>query len=191
MIHPRNVLNAVFKVDAVAEQSNLEPSTFSNITLFTLVATAEAIGELPPALQLQVKRNILAAMDEVVAPALAAYDPDLLLVSAGFDAHEHDPISRMRVSTEGYALLTERMQDIRDDVGCPLAFVLEGGYGLDVLAESVQRVHQVFDGYEPVPVDADRRLLLGSRQRGAQPVDFGDELVDDALRADDDLVCHF
>jgi acetoin utilization deacetylase AcuC-like enzyme len=91
----------------------------------------------------------LAAVDELVAPALDEFDPDLLLVSAGFDAHEHDPISRLRVSTEGYGALTERVRTVADDTDAALAFVLEGGYGLDTLAESVGIVHEVFDGYRP------------------------------------------
>jgi acetoin utilization deacetylase AcuC-like enzyme len=99
--------------------------------------------------------DYLLANDEVLAPALARFDPDLLIVSAGFDAHRHDPISRMRVSTEGYALLTERMQEIGEDVGCPLAFVLEGGYGLDTLSDGVATVHETFDGRNPIDPDED------------------------------------
>jgi acetoin utilization deacetylase AcuC-like enzyme len=91
--------------------------------------------------------------DEVLAPALSRYDPDLLLVSAGFDAHRHDPISRMRVSTEGYALLTDRMRSVADDTGAALAFVLEGGYGLDTLSDGVATVHETFDGRTPVEPD--------------------------------------
>jgi acetoin utilization deacetylase AcuC-like enzyme len=92
----------------------------------------------------------LAALDDVVGPAVRGFDPDLLLISAGFDAHEHDPISRMRVSTEGYGLLTDRVRALADDTDAALAFVLEGGYDLDTLASSVTMVHEVFDGYDPV-----------------------------------------
>ncbi|WP_135533942.1 histone deacetylase family protein [Halostella pelagica] len=88
--------------------------------------------------------------ETVVTPALVDFDPDLLLVSAGFDAHRHDPISRMRVSTEGYGVLTDRVRSIADDTDAALGFVLEGGYGLDVLAEGVRMVHEVFDGRSPV-----------------------------------------
>jgi len=93
----------------------------------------------------------LAALDDLVLPAFAAYDPDLLLVSAGFDAHEHDPISRIRVSTEGYGLIAQRLQKFAEWVGAPLGFVLEGGYGLDTLTDSIRTVHEVFDGYQPEP----------------------------------------
>ncbi|MFC7072421.1 histone deacetylase family protein [Halovenus rubra] len=97
----------------------------------------------------------LAALTELFGPALDAFDPDLLLISAGFDAHEHDPISRMRVSTEGYGLLTKRVRQIADDTGAALGFVLEGGYGLDTLTASIGMVHEVFSGYQPAPDDGE------------------------------------
>ena len=99
--------------------------------------------------------DYLAAIDAFIAPAIADYDPDLLLVSAGFDAHEHDPISRMQVSTEGYGVMTTRMVELADDCGAGLGFVLEGGYGLDTLSDSIKMVHEVFDGYEPVAPDGE------------------------------------
>jgi acetoin utilization deacetylase AcuC-like enzyme len=85
-----------------------------------------------------------------VAPAVSRFDPDLVLVSAGFDAHRHDPISRMRVTTEGYAALTDAVRALANDLDAALAFILEGGYGLDTLSESVGVVHETFDGREPV-----------------------------------------
>jgi acetoin utilization deacetylase AcuC-like enzyme len=99
--------------------------------------------------------DYLAAIDECIAPAIREYDPDLLLVSAGFDAHEHDPISRMRVSTEGYGAMTDRMRSLTDTCDAALGFVLEGGYGLDTLADSITTVHEVFDGYQPMEPDDD------------------------------------
>ena len=88
----------------------------------------------------------------------------LLLVSAGFDAHEHDPISRIRVSTEGYGLMAQRLRKFAEWVGAPLGFVLEGGYGLDTLTDSVRTVHEVFDGYQPEmpddPVQAGARNVI-------------------------------
>ena len=83
------------------------------------------------------------------------FGPDLLLISAGFDAHRHDPISRMRVSTEGYGHLTDLVRGLAADCDAALAFVLEGGYGLDALTDSVGMVHEVFDGRAPVVPDGD------------------------------------
>ena len=91
----------------------------------------------------------LAAIEDIIGPTLVEYDPDLLLVSAGFDAHEHDPISRMRVSTEGYGLLTDSIRSVADEADAALGFILEGGYGLETLSDSVRMVHEVFDGYQP------------------------------------------
>jgi len=99
--------------------------------------------------------DYLYAIDEAIAPALERFDPDLLIVSAGFDAHRHDPISRMRVSSEGYALMTDQLRSVTDDIGAATAYVLEGGYGLDTLAEGVSMVHETFDGRTPVDSDED------------------------------------
>jgi acetoin utilization deacetylase AcuC-like enzyme len=93
------------------------------------------------------------AVDETLAPALDRFDPDVLIISAGFDAHRHDPISRMRVSTEGYAVLSDRVRDIADATDAGLAFVLEGGYGLDTLSDGVATVHETFDGRTPIDPD--------------------------------------
>ncbi|KAB1186686.1 MULTISPECIES: histone deacetylase [Haloferax] len=86
------------------------------------------------------------SFEETIEPAVEEFDPDLFIVSAGFDAHRHDPISRMRVSTEGYAMLTERVRDLCENTDAALSFVLEGGYGLDTLSEGVAIVHETFDG---------------------------------------------
>ncbi|MFA9515884.1 histone deacetylase family protein [Halopenitus sp. H-Gu1] len=95
------------------------------------------------------------AIDETLAPLCERFDPDLLFVSAGFDAHRHDPISRMRVSTEGYGMLTDRVRSIANRVGADLGFVLEGGYGLDTLSDGVKTVHETFDGRAPIDAGGD------------------------------------
>ena len=97
------------------------------------------------------------AVEAALDPWLALWEPDVIIVSAGFDAHRHDPISRLNVTTEGFGMLTDRLRTIanREDAG--LAFVLEGGYGLDTLSAGVEMVHQVCHGYEPVESDDDPR----------------------------------
>lgn len=99
--------------------------------------------------------DYLQIFNRVVAPAVERFDPDLLLISAGFDAHRHDPISRMRLSTEGYALLTDCVRDLARDTDAALAFTLEGGYGLDTLSQGVSIVHETFDGQTPVDEDGE------------------------------------
>ncbi|RDZ43824.1 histone deacetylase [Haloferax sp. Atlit-10N] len=110
------------------------------------------------------------SFDEAVAPAVERFDPDLFIVSAGFDAHRHDPISRMRVSTEGYAMLTECVQDLCEATDAAIAFVLEGGYGLDTLSEGVATVHETFDG----------RIAMDPEE---DPDEKNVELVDDVRAA--------
>ena len=72
---------------------------------------------------------MLEALAREVAPALEAFDPDLLLVSAGFDSAAGDPIGGLRVTEEGFATLTAQARRICER----LAFVLEGGYNTRTL----------------------------------------------------------
>ncbi|MFC6960858.1 histone deacetylase family protein [Halocatena marina] len=97
----------------------------------------------------------LHAFDDCITPAFERFDPDLLLVSAGFDAHERDPISRMRVSTEAFGAMTTRCQSISERFDAPLAFVLEGGYGLESLSDGVCMINEVFEGREPEEPDTE------------------------------------
>jgi len=115
--------------------------------------------------------DYLAAVEERIGPAIESFGPDLLLVSAGFDAHQHDPISRMRVSSEGYGLLTQQMREIAERCDAGLGFVLEGGYNLDTLTDSITTVHEVFDGYEPSTPDGD--VSEGAREVLANVADQG------------------
>jgi acetoin utilization deacetylase AcuC-like enzyme len=73
--------------------------------------------------------DYLRAFEEVVEPTVRAFAPDLLLVSAGFDAHEQDPIAWMEVTGLGFQELARRCRDLAPRV----AAVLEGGYNLETL----------------------------------------------------------
>jgi acetoin utilization deacetylase AcuC-like enzyme len=79
-----------------------------------------------------------AAYTDVILPALRDFNPDLLLISAGFDAHIQDPLCQLNVTTEDFAWVTEELMDVADEC-CEgrLVSTLEGGYDLDALAESV------------------------------------------------------
>lgn len=70
----------------------------------------------------------------VVFPALRAWEPELLLISAGFDAHADDPLAGLEWQAEDYRWLTERLCDF---AGGRVVSSLEGGYDLDALAASV------------------------------------------------------
>jgi acetoin utilization deacetylase AcuC-like enzyme len=71
----------------------------------------------------------LRAFDHTVAPAFDRFDPELVIVSAGFDAHENDPLAGMRVTAEGFRELAKRTAALAPR----LAAVLEGGYNLETL----------------------------------------------------------
>jgi len=74
------------------------------------------------------------AYERLVFPALTAWGPELLLISAGFDAHADDPLAGLEWQAEDYAWLTDRLCDF---AGGRVVSSLEGGYDLDALAASV------------------------------------------------------
>ena len=79
-----------------------------------------------------------AAYDAQVFPVLSALKPELILVSAGFDAHVDDPLANLRWTTQDFAWLTGRLCDLADELcGGRLVSVLEGGYDLAALGQSV------------------------------------------------------
>jgi acetoin utilization deacetylase AcuC-like enzyme len=84
---------------------------------------------------------------ELLVPIADAFAPQLVLVSAGFDAHAADPLGGMRLSTELFAELCAAVNDIAHrHTGGRLALFLEGGYDLDALAESTHACLQVLAG---------------------------------------------
>jgi acetoin utilization deacetylase AcuC-like enzyme len=83
----------------------------------------------------------LTAFDELVTPAVSAFGPELVLVSAGFDAHVDDPIAQMRVTEAGFEELARRSAAL----GPRFAVVLEGGYNLTTLPRLVEAAVAGFD----------------------------------------------
>ena len=76
-------------------------------------------------------------VEEELLPALDAFAPDLVLVSAGFDAHRADPLGGIDLETADFAWITGRLMEIADaHAGGRLVSCLEGGYDLEALAES-------------------------------------------------------
>jgi acetoin utilization deacetylase AcuC-like enzyme len=79
--------------------------------------------------------------EQIVDPICRQYRPELVLVSAGFDAHVRDPLGGMRVTTEGFGQMARVLLKVaRDCSAGRLAAVLEGGYDLEALTGSVARV---------------------------------------------------
>ena len=83
--------------------------------------------------------TLQAVFEGQLTPAALTFAPDFVLVSAGFDAHEDDPLGQMSVTPEGFASLTRVVKSIADQCcGGRLVSVLEGGYHLEGLAASVE-----------------------------------------------------
>jgi acetoin utilization deacetylase AcuC-like enzyme len=83
--------------------------------------------------------DVFVGMIEAIGVPLAlSYEPQLLLISAGFDAHRDDPLAECLVTENGFAAMTARLRDAGASLGVPVAGVLEGGYGLDGLARSLR-----------------------------------------------------
>jgi acetoin utilization deacetylase AcuC-like enzyme len=78
------------------------------------------------------------AFSEKILPAIDRFMPDAILISAGFDAHQSDPLGAINLSTDFYGWMTERMLEMADKhCAGRLVSVLEGGYNLDALASSI------------------------------------------------------
>ncbi len=82
-------------------------------------------------------RLFCSLVDRVAVPLARSFTPQLLLVSAGYDAHREDPLAECRVTEEGYAAMTRSLHGVAEELGIPIGCVLEGGYALGALGRSV------------------------------------------------------
>ncbi len=79
----------------------------------------------------------LSLLEHILLPAAAAFEPDLVLVSAGYDAHREDPLAGCCLQTSSFAQMSRHVRDFARERSIPLGVVLEGGYAPAVLAECV------------------------------------------------------
>ncbi len=96
-------------------------------------------------------------VDHVVVPLLRTFEPELVLISAGYDAHAEDPLAECLVTEAGFAAMTRMLRRACAELGVPLGCVLEGGYALSALARSVMATLEALTAplqrrLEPVPV---------------------------------------
>jgi acetoin utilization deacetylase AcuC-like enzyme len=84
--------------------------------------------------------------EEVVLPIARDWSPQLILVSAGYDAHADDPLAGCEVSDEGFARMAGAVHRLATELDVPLGLVLEGGYDVDALARSVARTLETWSG---------------------------------------------
>jgi acetoin utilization deacetylase AcuC-like enzyme len=119
----------------------------------------------------------LALVDNLLLPLIRQYRPELILVSAGYDAHRDDPLGGLRFSAPGYGALSQRLSAVAHELGVPIALMLEGGYDLPALRASLAA--------------SVGGLLLGARTRdpgkgssrppGSVPQEMADRDIDQAL----------
>jgi acetoin utilization deacetylase AcuC-like enzyme len=103
----------------------------------------------------------------LVIPILESYRPDLILVSAGFDAHESDPLGGMNVTEGGYEQMIQILMSLAEDC-CEgrLVLTLEGGYNLAALRNSVKRILLKLSYYDPTNDGLPSRLPWDSLHPG-------------------------
>src|ERR1700716_2467089 len=78
-----------------------------------------------------------AAFENVILPQLQKFSPELIIVSAGFDAHYRDPLASLNLKSEDFGWVTRKLMDVADSsAGGRIVSVLEGGYDLQGLKES-------------------------------------------------------
>jgi acetoin utilization deacetylase AcuC-like enzyme len=112
--------------------------------------------------------EFLALVQHVVAPIVRAYEPGLVAISAGYDAHRDDPLASCLVETKAYADMTATMRDLAAELGAPILICLEGGYAPQALAASVVATIEALDGErEPssAPVEPAAPHLERARRR--------------------------
>ena len=98
----------------------------------------------------------LSLVEHIVMPAARAFEPDLVLVSAGFDAHRADPLADCRLESGSFAAMALHVRALADEVGAPVGAVLEGGYDLEALSTSVAATMEALAaGGEPPSVEPD------------------------------------
>ncbi|MEI8247934.1 MAG: histone deacetylase [Lentisphaerota bacterium] len=96
-------------------------------------------------------KEYIKAFEEILKPLALAFNPDFIFISAGFDAHQDDPLGGMKVTAEGYAAITRVVMDISEKCcNGRIVSVLEGGYSLHGLAESAEKHIQVLKRTSPV-----------------------------------------
>ncbi len=109
----------------------------------------------------------LSLVEHLVVPAAREFSPDLVLVSAGYDAHRDDPLADCLLETSSFAELARWARALADDVGVPCGAVLEGGYDVSALATSVAATMDALAaGGSPRSVPADALTEAAAEQVG-------------------------
>jgi acetoin utilization deacetylase AcuC-like enzyme len=107
-------------------------------------------------------------VDHVAVPLARTFEPQLVLISAGYDAHRDDPLADCSVTDDGFAAMAGSMRRVCAELGSPLGAVLEGGYALGALGRSVAATLEVLGSEQP-PAGA-ATASVGAEADGPHPV---------------------
>ena len=112
--------------------------------------------------------DYVALFKQLVRPVALAFDPELIIVAAGFDIHKQDPVGRMRVTEEGFAALTRILMDVaRSCCQERLVLILEGGYHPKAMSDSIRAVMDELSDRTHTDIEA---LSAKAKARRVQPV---------------------
>jgi acetoin utilization deacetylase AcuC-like enzyme len=101
----------------------------------------------------------LSLVEHIVLPVAKAFEPELVLISAGFDAHREDPLAGCRLETSSFAKMARHVRGLALQLDVPLGAVLEGGYEPAALASCVQETLIALGGDEPAQSAAPEPLF--------------------------------
>jgi acetoin utilization deacetylase AcuC-like enzyme len=106
----------------------------------------------------------LSLVQSVIAPIALRFEPRLLAVSAGYDAHREDPLAECMLDETAYADMSASLREVAAALGVPVLVCLEGGYALRALAASVSETIATFTGSRPAR-KAPPGLAASARER--------------------------
>jgi acetoin utilization deacetylase AcuC-like enzyme len=129
-------------------------------------------------------RGYLKAWDELVKPICLEYSPDLIMLSAGYDAHQFDPLGQQQISTPGYALLSEKLLELSLLTKAKVVGFLEGGYNTQSLSEAVVATIDVLNSGKLVKPRLLNKCSNASEEPIVKPVtgDRNPDLIDERIR---------
>ncbi len=146
-VHHGNGTQAAFVADPSVlfistHQADLYPGTGLSSEMGTFAGRGATINlPLPPG---SGDREYATVFEEVIVPALTTFRPDLILISAGFDAYYDDPLAQMCVTARGFRQMALAVRRVSEQVcGGRVVAVLEGGYNLAGLEACVAQVFDV------------------------------------------------
>jgi len=111
--------------------------------------------------------EFLGLVQHVVSPVAREFRPDLILISAGFDAHREDPLAECTLETSSFGQMAAEVGALAHDLGVPAGAVLEGGYDTGALAESVAATMEVLaTGGEARRVEPGPLVIAAAQRAG-------------------------